>query len=472
MSFSISRRSLPQRFLLVLTSFLQKPGLAFADVLPEERIQQAFDEENVAFAQEDDDVYTPPVTLWAFLSQVLFKDEQRSCAAAVGRVVVLLVALGKELSDNTGAYCRARAKLPEAVLRRLAYDVADGSERSIPGEWRWKDRDVKMVDGTTMSMPDTKANQAEYPQHTAQKKGLGFPIVRMVVLLSLATAMVSGMALGPYSGKETGETALLRELFKRLVAGDIILGDRYYCSYFLIILLLELGVDIVTRQHQLRTTDFRQGERLGKRDHLVIWPRPAKPDWMDQATYDRMPESLRVRELEVRVEQPGFRTAALVIVTTLTDAETYTSEDLAELYHQRWLVELDIRAIKVTLGIDVLRCKWPEMVRREIWTALLAYNLIRKTMLESAKSASKSPRQLSFTAALQKIAASWVTLPLLEVTAAAAVIDAHLSHLESHQVGHRPNRVEPRAIKRRPKPHKLLTKPRDAARAELLAGHE
>ena len=472
MSFSISRRSLPQRFLLVLTSFLQKPGLAFADVLPEERIQQAFDEENVAFAQEDDDVYTPPVTLWAFLSQVLFKDEQRSCAAAVGRVVVLLVALGKELSDNTGAYCRARAKLPEAVLRRLAYDVADGSERSIPNEWRWKDRDVKMVDGTTMSAPDTKANQAEYPQHTAQKKGLGFPIVRMVVLLSLATAMVSGMALGPYSGKETGETALLRELFKRLVAGDILLGDRYYCSYFLITLLLELGVDIVTRQHQLRTTDFRQGERLGKRDHLVIWPRPAKPDWMDQATYDRMPESLRVRELEVRVEQPGFRTAALVIVTTLTDAETYTSEDLAELYHQRWLVELDIRAIKVTLGIDVLRCKWPEMVRREIWTALLAYNLIRKTMLESAKSASKSPRQLSFTAALQKIAASWVTLPLLDVSTAAAVIDAHVSHLESHQVGHRPNRVEPRAIKRRPKPHQLLTKPRDAARAELLAGHD
>ena len=470
MSYGISRLRLPQRFSLVLTSFLQKPGLAFADVLPEERIQQAFDEENVVFAQEDDEVYTPPVTLWAFLSQVLFKDEQRSCAAAVGRVVVLLVALGKELSDNTGAYCRARAKLPEAVLRRLTQDVADGSERLILDEWRWKRRSVKLVDGTTMSMPDTKANQDEYPQHSAQKAGLGFPIVRMVVLFSLATAMVSGMALGPYSGKETGETALLRELFGRLVAGDIILADRYYCSYFLIVMLLELGVDVVTRQHQLRTTDFRQGARLGKGDHLVFWQRPARPEWMDQATYDRMPESLRVRELEVRVEQPGFRTEALVVVTTLTDAETYTSEDIAELYHKRWLVELDIRAIKVSLGIDVLRCKWPEMVRREIWTALLAYNLIRQTMLESAKSAGKSPRQLSFTAALQKIAASWVTLPLLEVSTAAAVIDAHFLHLESHQVGHRPDRVEPRAIKRRPKPHKLLTKPRDATRAELLAG--
>ena len=196
MLFSSSRRSLPQRFSLVLTSFLQKPGLAFADVLPEDKIQQAFDDENVSFAQEDDEIYTPPVTLWAFLSQVLFKDEQRSCAAAVGRVVVLLVALGKELSDNTGAYCRARAKLPESVLRRLTHDVADASERAIPDEWRWKGRSVKLVDGTTLSMPDTQANQSEYPQHSAQKEGLGFPIARMVVLFSLATAMVSGMALG------------------------------------------------------------------------------------------------------------------------------------------------------------------------------------------------------------------------------------------------------------------------------------
>ncbi len=471
MSFSHSQRSLPRRFSFVLTSFLQKPGLAFADVLSEASIQQAFDAEGVDFATEEDEVYTPPVTLWAFLSQVLFKGEQRSCAAAVGRVVVLLVALGRELSDNTGAYCRARAKLPEVVLRRLAYNVADGSERAIPKEWRWKGRSVKLVDGTTVSMPDTPANQAAYPQHTAQQEGLGFPIARMVVLLSLATAMVSGMALGPYSGKETGETALLRELCERLEAGDIVLGDRYYCSYFLIAWLLQLGVDVVTRQHQQRTTDFRRGERLGKRDHLVTWLRPAKPDWMDQATYDAMPRSLGVRELEVQVQQPGFRTEAFVVVTTLTDAQSYTAEDLAELYHRRWLAELDIRAIKVTLGIDVLRCQSPEMVRREIWTALLAYNLIRQTMLESAQSAGLSPRQLSFTAALQKIAAGWITLPLLEISAAAAVIDAHVAHLESHRVGHRPNRVEPRAIKRRPKPHKLLTKPRSEARAELLAGH-
>ena len=349
----------------MLTSFLQKPGLAFADVLPEENIQPALDEEHVAFAHEDDEVDTPPLTLGAFLSQVLFKGEQRSCAAAVGRVVVLLVARGKELSDHTGADCRARAKLPEAVLRRLTYDVMDGSERSIPDEWRWKGRSVKLVDGTTVSMPDTAAHQAEYPQPTVQKEGLGFPIARVVVLFSLATAMVGGMARGPYAGKETGETALWRELFERLVAGDIVLGDRYYCSYFVIAMLRALGVDVVTRQHPQRTTDFRRGARLGSGDHLVVWTRPTRPDWMDPAIDDRMPESLCVRELEVRVEQPGFRTQALVVVTTLTDAETYTSEDLGELDHQRWLVELDIRALKVSLGIDVLRCQWPAMVRRD-----------------------------------------------------------------------------------------------------------
>jgi DDE family transposase len=469
-SFCTSARALPQRFQLVLTSFLQKSGLAFAHVLPEENIQAAFDDEGVAFAQEEDDVYTPPVTLWAFLSQVLFKDEQRSCVAAVSRVVVLLVALGKELSDNTGAYCRARAKLPETVIRRLALQVADDCERALPDAWLWHGRQVHLVDGTTVSMPDTEANQEAYPQHTAQPQGLGFPIARMVVLLSLATAMVSGMALGPYAGKETGETALLRELFARLHPGDVLLADRYYGSYFLIAMLRALGVDFVVRLHHLRHADFRRGRRLGHGDHLVWWKRPAKPDWMDRATYDRIPEAIQVRELEVHVDQPGFRTESFVVVTTLVDATQFTRDDLAELYQRRWLAELDIRAIKVTLGMDVLRCKSPEMVRKEIWTCLLAYNLIRRSMLQAADSSGRSPRALSFTAAMQKIAAGWVTVVLLDEVTVTLVIDAHLDDMVGHKVGHRPNRVEPRAIKRRPKPHKLLMQPRAQARAELLTG--
>ena len=404
MTFSPSAKSLPARFRLVLNSFLQQPGLPFADMLPEDRIQAAFDKQGVAFAQEEDEIYTPQLTLWAFLSQVLFQGEQRSCVAAVSRVIVLLVALGQEPpSDNTGAYCRARAKLPVAVIRRLTCEVADRCERAVPKSWLWHGRHVKLVDGSTCSMPDTDANQAEYPQPTSQETGLGFPLARFVALLSLATAMISDLAIGPYSGKETGESALLRELLGRLSPGDILLADRYFCSYFMVCLLLAAKVDFVTRLHQRRTADFRRGKRLGAGDHVVVWSRPPKPKWMNQATYEQIPESMELREVEVAVAQPGFRTEVLVVVTTLTDGRRYTRDDLAELYHRRWLAELDIRAIKITMGMDLLRAKSPEMVRREIWTCLLAYNLVRKVMAQAAEAHQLTPRQISFAGAMQTL---------------------------------------------------------------------
>jgi hypothetical protein len=226
-----------------------------------------------------------------------------------------------------------------------------------------------------------------------------------------------------------------------------------------------LHVDLVVRLHHSRKNAFCAG-----RDHLVTWQRPRKPAWMDQETYDRMPESIQIREVHVQVNQPGFRVNRLVVVTTLTDSQEYTQEDIAELYHKRWLVELDIRSLKVSLGMDVLRCQTPEMLRKEIWTCLLAYNLIRQSMLEAALAAKLSPRQLSFTAALQKIAASWATLSVCGEEQAALLIAVELRHLAAHQVGDRPDRVEPRANKRRPKAQRYLNKPRAEARAELLAG--
>jgi len=474
MSFYHGCKTLTRRFRLVLASFLQSDGLPFGNVLPEEQIERAFQEEGFALwadDEEEDAVYTPPVTLWTFLSQMLHKGEQRSCAAAVARVVVLLATLGHEPpSSNTGAYCRARAKLPEPVIRRLTFCMAQRCEEAVPPPWLWHGRHVKLVDGTTASMPDTEANQAEYPQHSVQEEGVGFPIVRMVVLLSLATGMLCDMAMGHYQGKETGETALFRKLIGRLEAGGIVLGDRYYCSYFIIALLKELGVDFVVRLHQARTADFRRGRRLGPGDHLVEWIRPARPTWMDQETYDRMPESIEIREVLVQVNQPGFRTKSLVVVTTLCNAETYTSEEIAELYRGRWLAELDIRTIKITLDMDVLRCKTPAMVRREVWTHLLAYNMIRRSILQSAQAAGCSPRELSFTAAMQAIAASWIVAVLSDRSMFGVLVDAHLTNLAGHRVGNRPDRVEPRAVKRRPKSHRLLTKPRAEARLELLAG--
>ncbi len=461
------------RFSLVVQSFLTEPGLPFAAALSEERIEQAFADETRQGAErspeEDDVIYTPAVTLWAFLSQMLFADEQRSCLAAVARVAVLWAALGKEIcASNSGAYCRARAKLSEAAIQRLSCEVADECEQQTPKDWLWCGRHVYLADGTTISLPDTEENQACYPQHNAQQPGLGFPLVRLVVLFSLATGLLHEVALGPYSGKETGEPALLRELFSRFQPGDVLLADRCYAGWFLIALLQELGVDMVVRLHQLRDADFRRGQRLGPGDHVVEWPRPARPAWMDEETYARMPSSLRVREVQVQVAERGFRVRSFVVVTTLLDVAKYPSDELAKLYRRRWLVELDLRTLKSTLHLDVLRCKTPEMVHKELRTGLLAYNLIRRAMFEAALAAERSPRELSFTAAMQTIAAAWMVVAIAE-THLPLLVELRLAHMASHRIGNRPNRIEPRAIKRRPKPHDLLTVPRNQAREQLLA---
>ena len=473
MSFRTSHAALHRGFDLVRRSLLQAPGLPFADTLSAEQIQHAFDAEHVHFGDDDEVVYTPPVTLWALLSQMLFTAEQRSCVAAVVRVAAFYALLGREVcGTNTGAYCRARAKVPEGVVRRLTLQVARDCEAQVPAAWRWKGRNVRVVDGTTFSMPDTAENQAEYPQATSQAKGLGFPLMRAVALCSLATGMITALACGPYAGKETGETALLRTLFNELAPGDVLLGDRYYGGWFMLALLQELGVDFVTRLHQLRTADFERGRRLGKGDHVVSWPKPERPEWMDQETYDRLPRQLEVREVQVNIDVPGFRTESLVVVTSLLDPKEYSREDLAILYRRRWVVELHLRDIKTAMKLEVLRCKTPAMVRQELWTGLLVYNLIRQSMLQSAHQTERQPDELSFTATMQMLANTWLTAAVVvEENGATAdpLITLRLIHGSSHRVGNRPDRVEPRAVKRRPKSHPLLTKPRAQARAALVA---
>lgn len=475
MSFRTSHVGLHRGFDLVRRSLLQAPGLPFADTLSAEQIQQAFDAEEVHFGDDDDDevVYTPPVTLWAMLSQMLFTGQQRSCVAAVVRVAAFYAMLGREVcSTNTGAYCRARAKVSEGVVRRLTLHVARDCEAQVPAAWRWKGRNVRLVDGTTLSMPDTAENQAEYPQLSVQAEGVGFPILRAVALCSLATGMVTALACGPYAGKETGETALLRTLFDALSRGDIVLGDRYFGGWFMLALLQELGVDYVSRLHQLRKADFQRGRRLGKGDHVVSWPKPARPDWMDQETYDRLPHHLEVREVLVNVDVAGFRAESLVVVTSLLDSEAYSRDDLATLYRRRWVVELHIRDIKSAMQLDVLRCKTPAMVRQELWTGLLVYNLIRQSMLQSGHEAERQVDELSFTATMQMLANSWLVAAVVvdgTCDAAEPLVRLRVIHGGSHRVGNRPDRVEPRAAKRRPKPHDLLTKPRAQARAGLVA---
>jgi hypothetical protein len=278
------------------------------------------------------------------------------------------------------------------------------------------------------------------------------------------------MELGPYRGKETGETALLRKMLDCLDSGDVFLGDCYFCSYFMIALLLAKNKHAVLRQHQCRMTDFRRGQRLGTGDHIVVWERPARPTWMDEATYQTIPATLTIREIEVCVETPGFRAEKIIVVTTLTDDGKYTKEEMARLFRLRWHVELDLRNIKITLHMDDLRGKTPEMVRKEIWMHWLAYNLIRKCMAQAALLHAKLPRELGFAGALQAIAAAWDHATVASPATLADLAQVQLRFMSRQKIGHRPDRVEPRAIKRRPKPHKLLTKPRQEARAELLHG--
>jgi len=458
-------------FSLLQNAFLQADDVPFRDVLTEEDIHQAFVAEDACFGEDEDDVYTPALTVWGWLAQVMHAEKARSCVTAVARIIALCVALGrKPPSPDTGAYCRARAKIPEAVIRRLVYTVGDGLEARVPADWLWLNRHVKMGDGTTALTPDTDANQAVWPQQSGQKRGLGFPILRMVALISLATAALCGLAIGPYKGKATGEPALLRELLDRFQPGDVFLGDCAYASYFMLALLLLRGVDVVTRQHQARRTDFRRGERLSEADHVVLWERPKRPDWMDEETYSTIPETLAVRELKVHVAVKGFRVQELVVITTLTGAERYPREEIAKLYRLRWHVELDLRNIKTSLRLDDLRGKRPETIRREIWMHWLAYNLTRKVIAQAALLHERPPRGLSFTSGLAAVTGAYELASVADPSTLSRHAKAQHLGIASSLVGQRPDRVEPRAIKRRPKPHRLLTRPREEARARLIGG--
>jgi hypothetical protein len=295
-------------------------------------------------------------------------------------------------------------------------------------------------------------------------------MIRLVVLLSLTTALLGGLALGPYEGKEAGETALLRALLDRLRPGHVLLADRYFCSYFMVALLRARGVDVVFRMHASRDVDFRRGRRLGRGDHVVEWQRPPRPGWMGEGTYADMPRTLAIREVRTQVATPGFRAEELVVATTLLDAEEYRREDVTDLYHERWHVELDIRSIKATLKMEALRCRTPFMLEKEVWATFLGYNLVRKVSCQAALSAGKHPRQISFTATLQAVRAGWAAATHAAGSLRRALGAALLAALGKEEVGDRPDRCEPRALKRRPKPQALLMVPRAEARAALLGG--
>lgn len=407
-------------------------------------------------------LYSPLTTLVLFIEQVLGADH--SCQGAVAQGLSARVALGQApCSLNTGPYCKARQRLSVGLVERLAREVGARLLSAQPAPWLWRGRNVKLVDGTTVSMPDTQSNQKVFPQPKGQKPGLGFPLARLVGIVSLSCGAVLEWAIGPCEGKKTGETAMLWGLMDKLCPGDVVIADRYFAGYFGIARLSRQGVDILIRQHQRRHTDFRRGRRLGKRDHIVTWARPQRPSWMDQATYATMPESMIVRELRV---------ADLTLVTTLLDAGEVGKQELVELYGQRWQIELDFRSIKTVMQMEILRCKSPAMIRKEIAAHLLAYNLVRTVMAQAACFANIVPRQLSFKAALQVLNAFEENLRFCPHARLSTRHGIVLASMGRAILLVRPNRVEPRAVKRRPKPQKLLTVPRRVLQKRLRKQQE
>ena len=398
-------------------------------------------------------LYPPMVTLSMFMRQTLEADG--SCQKAVNGWAAQRAADGlSACSVRTGGYCRARQRLPVEMVRALTRQTGQLLSQRALRQWRWRGRAVKLVDGTGLSMPDTPQNQAVYPQPSSQASGVGFPLARLVMVICLATGAALDTAIGPYEGKGSGELGLVRRLLDGFTLGDVMLADALYCNYFLIATLMAQGVDVLFEQNGSRITDFRRGQSLGTRDHIVRWPKPAsRPEWMTPEQYANAPDAITLREVKV-----GHR----VLVTTLLDHRRVGKADLAALYARRWNVELDLRNLKTTTGMDVLSCQTPQMNHKQLWVHLLAYNVIRLLMAQAACDANVDPRSLSFKHTVQ-LWSEWTARGLCSASDRQRLF----ASIAQCKVGHRPGRLDPRMRKRRPKPYPWLKVPRTQARQHV-----
>jgi hypothetical protein len=474
-------------FQVIKDAMLQSDELPLSEFIDDQQWQTVFEQHGIDFGNDEDSVYTPAITVWGLISQVFFKGENRSCKAAVIRIASLWALLGKVVCNtNTGAYCRARLKIPfEAVrdiARQLALSAESAFEQQAAQEHHGPVHDVVaevqsqpqsqatggqvlLVDGFTVTAADTLENQAAFPQNPAQKEGLGFPIIRGLTLISLVTGLLFDLAIGPYAGKQTGETALLWKMLYQLKPGDTLVADCYLCTYWIVAACKSKDVNIVMKNHDKRDDDPIGARRIDKHERITVWLRPQRPDWMSEEEYAACPEQIEIRLVDLIIEQAGFRSKKYTIATTMIDEKVYSRHWITNVYRSRWLAELDIRTIKCSLDMDIVRAKTPAMVKTEIWSCLLAYNLIRLKMLQRCTAIGRMPRTLSFTTTMQLLATNWV---LASVMLTNELVQLGLETSSSQTVGNRPDRIEPRANKRRPKLLALLTKPRHIAKAELV----
>lgn len=402
-------------------------------------------------------VYNTSVTLWVFLSQVM--SIHHGCVSAVAKLITYRVAnRQRACSARTGAYCIARDKLDESAMHRLVTSSGREIEDRAPDDWLWLGHRVITADGTTVTMADTPQNQAAYPQLTSQAPGCGFPIVRVVVLFALSTGVVLDMAMGRYKGKLTHEVSLFRQIDEIIGETDVFLADRAYAGWFEMARVVQRGGHVVVRKHQMRKSDFRTGFRYGKDDHAISIDKPPRPKWMSQSEYETYPDSITIREIKIRIANRGFRTREIIVHTSLLDHIDYSKEDIAALFRRRWQAELNLRSLKTIMQMEHLRCKQPHRVRNEMRAHMLAYNLVRGVMAEAAREGGVQPWQVSFKSTLTTVSDM---LPVLGmISNADELCDVLYRCCWQHAVGNRPDRYEPRVLKRRPKKYKLMQKKR------------
>ncbi len=402
-----------------------------------------------------DRIYSLRRTFFAFLYQVLNPD--CPCREIVRQVQALFGLHGQSPVDEcTSAYCQARKRLPLDTLQRLRVALAAAAQKTAQ---LWHGLRVILIDGTTSSLPDTPKNQRAYPQPGGQKPGCGFPLLKLVGLFSLGTGVLLDYAIG---NKHHHELRLLQRLLDQFKAGDLAVADRGFSSYVLLGLFFLRRVACVFRLHQARPADLRRGQRLGKNDRLMIWHKPQqKPRWLPQSWWKKVPGQLTLRVLRFKLCRRGYRPESVTLVTTLLDAKQYPAQELAELYARRWHIELWFRHIKTSMGMEVLRCKSPQMVHKELEMFLIAYNFIRCLIAEAAAIHDVSLARVSFKGTVDSLRQFSMAIAQAPSKRKQKQLMAQLLEvIACDEVPERLGRREPRAVKRRPKPYQLLNRPR------------
>lgn len=442
---------------VAIAEIQDEDSLPFERLLGMERIVEVLHELGHEYRER---VYSPWVTTWAFLSHVTSKDA--SAKSVVTRVTAYRALTGRgKCSPKSSSYLEARGRLPEAFYATLARGIGQDLDTLSPNGWLWKGRHVKIVDGTTVTMEDTAANQAVYPQSSNQKPGLGYPLARITALFSLGVGTILDAEITGTKGKKTGEITAFRELWRSLEAGDVVLADCLYDGYSDIARLRHRQVDVVFGMSQSRARDFRTGIQLGTGDHIVEWKKPKfNRSRFTREEWEALPDTLQMREVTTRTKDAKGKWRTITLVTTLLDAKQYSKEDILNLFRERWHCELDLRCVKTMMGMEHLNSRTPETVRKQMWTYFMAYNLIRTHMANAAQLYETLPRKLSFNNARQAIQTYSLVVIGVSATNAAILYDEILHTIASERVGKRLGRSEPRKLKRRKGKFPYLKAPR------------